>query len=125
MCYVKRNQVLTFQTPQTKGIISKLSEKNVSEWNIKDLKRLFNLYITNISESNVVDVLQKKSILHTDRSPKKRHTDSYYDQKCITSKEKMYIEPIGKLKLEVKPVHKSRNKTARGLSSKGMCLYFL
>lgn len=37
LCYLNRNKVLTFQTPQTKGTIHYLGNRPLSEWNTHDV----------------------------------------------------------------------------------------
>ena len=71
-CVIKnRHKVLTFQTPLTKGTISSLAEKNIENWVLEDVKRLFNLYINTLAENNTLDFLEKKSLLLTERKPKR------------------------------------------------------
>lgn len=82
-CFANRHKVLTFQTPQTQGMISKLSSIPLSEWGLAEFKKLVHLYMKNKEKANEIEFLQKPSVLEA-TPPKKRRmslSHAYFNKK--------------------------------------------
>ena len=49
--YLNRSKVLTFKTPQTESIVTKLSSKSINDWTLDDYTQLISMYLSNTKKT--------------------------------------------------------------------------
>ncbi|CAI2384509.1 unnamed protein product [Moneuplotes crassus] len=126
LCYQKRYKVLTFQTPQTKAVVASLSEIPASKWQLKDLKRLLDLYEEISHQNSNLDFSEKKSVIILDKKPSKfsvalrLHNKKLDKRLCCSSRKnlKLRLKSKGKLEGLCVDLKISKQKSKRDIHTK-------